>query len=223
LTLKTICDALALDVALPTADSIITNSDREWREVVAMSELVGEELARRVDFGELTNIIDLGDATPPETVAGVLGYSVDTGNTTSTSRGAVYNLGDGFSRISSGLGVTSEGGAIRALSRAEWNNLPAGTIGTPRYFLLEGQHLSLWPKMASGQVTTVSYQSKNWCSSGGQSWVADDDTSLIDESLMTKGLIARWRRQKGMAFEDYEAEYEAALAQIAGFDDRSRL
>ena len=53
--------------------------------------------------------------------------------------------------------------------------------------------------------------------------MADTDTALIDEELLLKCLIVRWRRQKGMDYADHEAEYEAALKSYAGFDDGGRL
>ena len=60
-------------------------------------------------------------------------------------------------------------------------------------------------------------------SNGTAAWALDDETSLIDENLFAKGLIVRWRRQKGMEYADHEAEYEAALMDIARFNDRSRV
>jgi hypothetical protein len=95
--------------------------------------------------------------------------------------------------------------------------------GAPRYFLLEGRIMRLWPYLATATNATVRIQSRNWCSNGTDEWIADTETSLIDENLMLKGLIARWRRQKGMPFEDYEAEYEADVADIARADDRARF
>jgi len=121
-----------------------------------------------------------------------------------------------------GIAVKGSGGVARPLTRAEWASLTP-TEGIPRYFLLEGQTLTLWPYLAVGETVTAITQSKNWCSAGGAAWVADDDTALINEALLLKGLIVRWRRQKGMDYADYEAEFEAALRDFASFDDRSRI
>jgi hypothetical protein len=41
--------------------------------------------------------------------------------------------------------------------------------------------------------------------------------------VLEKGLNAYWRRQKGMPYQDQDAEFEATILQVAGFDDRSRL
>jgi hypothetical protein len=199
MTLLTIAAALAKNVGLAVPDQVVLSSQRQWSEALQMANEAGEELARRVDWGELR------------------------ASTTLTGTGAneTYTLPAGFSRISPGVGVRAGSSIVRPLTRAEWNILTP-VQGTPRYFLLEGNKITLWPFLANGQTATVSYQSKEWASTGS-TFTADDATALIDEGLLTKGLIVRWRRQKRMTFQDEEAEYEAALQNFARFNDRGRL
>lgn len=200
MSLLTICQDLARDVGLDIPDTIMSSAHREWTEARVFSEQAAEEIARRADWGALSK------------------------STTVTGTGAnvAHTLPSDLSRIVRGIGVTASGATVRPLTRAEWASLTP-TEGAPRYFLLEGQSLTLWPYLASGQTATVYYQSANWSASDLPNWASDSDTALISESLITKALLARWRRQKGMDYADYEAEYEAALAQLAEYDDRSRL
>jgi hypothetical protein len=200
MTLLTIANGLALNVGLEKTDTVIASPAREWAEVVEYSNLVGEELARRVDFGALH------------------GSQTLTGDGTSKA----FDLGTYFSRIGSGIAVTHNGAIVRPLTRAEWQSLTP-VEGLPRYFLLEGDTVTVWPYLAIGDAVEVQTYTKAWASNGTDEWAADTDTSLIDEDLMLKGLIVRWRRQKGMDYEDYEAEFEAVLSDIARFDDRSRI
>ena len=200
MTLLTLANNLARNVGLEETDQVFGSPRREMAEVIEFSNLAGEELARRVDFGALHEA---------QTITG-------DGSNSATDLGAY------FSRISSGIAVTFSTTTVRPLTRAEWGSL-VPVVGSPRYFLLEGRNITLWPYLDDGEVATVQTQSKAWCSNGTDAWRADFETSLIDEDLMLKGLIVRWRRQKGMDFADYEAEYEADLADIARFDDRSRL
>lgn len=200
MSLLTICEGLAKDVGMEIPDVVVSSASREWKEALAMANAVGEELARRVDWGQLTATATLtGDGTNKE-----------------------HSLPAAFSRVVSGVGVTGAGGTVRPLSRAEWGSLTA-TEGVPRYFLLEDSTMTLWPYLANAVTATVIYQSENWCDNGTSAWAADTDSSLIDEDLFLKGLIVRWRRQKGMEYADYEAEYEAAIEDFANFNDRSRL
>lgn len=200
MSLLTIVNRLALNVGIEQTDQVAASTDREIREAISYSNLVGEELARRVDFGELRNeSLFVGDGT-----------------------NLTFDLPSDFSRIIPGVGVTFSEVPVRPLDRAEWMTLPP-YAGVPRYFSLEGRRIKFWPYMRDGAIAKVTWQSKAWCSNGNSFWLADEDTSLIDETLMVKGLIVRWRRQKGMDFADYEAEYEQSLADIARFDDRSRI
>lgn len=200
MTLLTIAQGLAKNVGMQSPTSVVGSTMREWQEALQFANETGEELARRVDWGALQATATLtGDGT-----------------------NKVHALPADFSRLSRGVTVKAGTAIARPLSRAEWNTLTPSQ-GTPRYFLLEGSEITLWPYLANAATATASYQSKLWTSAGADEFTADSETSLIDEELFLKALIVRWRRQKGMAYQDEEAEYEAALQDFAGFDDRSRF
>lgn len=201
MTLLSIAQGLAKNVGMQVPSSVVGNPAREWVEALQFSNETGEELARRVDWGQLQ------------------------ASATLTGTGAAINhaLPSDFARLNQGICVRTSGGAtVRPLSRAEWNDLTP-VEGTPRYFLLEGTTIALWPYLANAATATVQYQSKNWTSAGAAAFTVDTQTSLIDEDLFLKGLIVRWRRQKGMDYADFEAEYEASLADFARFNDRARF
>jgi hypothetical protein len=199
LTLLTIAAGLAKNVGLNVPDAVISSPDRQWVEAAQFANETGEELARRVDWGQLQSTATL----------------------TGTGAAVAHALPSDFSRMNAGIAITASGAIVRPLTRAEWSNLTP-VEGVPRYFLLEGNTVQLWPYLANAATASVQYQSKNWCSAGAE-FVADTDTVLVDESLFVKGLVVRWRRQKQMDYADMEAEYEAALADLARFNDRSRL
>lgn len=197
MSLLTVCRALALNVGLPVPDVVVTSPRREWAEALQMANEVGEEMVRRVDWGVLTATTTLsGDGVTQS-----------------------FTLPDDFDRMA--MGVTMRAGAniVRPLTQPEFAGLPAAT-GTPRYFKLDGNVVRLWPVPAS--TVSVIYVSRNWLPSKA-AYTADTDEALLDEEIIAKGLIVRWRRQKGMPFADEEAEYEAALADQAKFDDRARF
>lgn len=200
MTLLTISQGLARNAGMQVPTSVVGSTMREWQEALQFANETGEELARRVDWGVLQASATLtGDGT-----------------------NKVHDLPAGFSRLNRGIAVRAGTGIVRPLTRAEWNVLTP-VEGTPRYFLLEGDTITLFPFLANAATVTVQYQTGYWTSAGAASFTADSQTSLIDEDLFLKGLIARWRRQKGMPYQDEEAEYEAALQDFANFDDRSRF
>lgn len=199
MSLLTICQGLALNVGMASPTVVATSPDRQWAEGKQFANEAGLELNRRVDWGhQFAETTLTGDGT-----------------------NKVFSLPSAFARVSAGIPVLSGTAIVRPLSRQEWNGL-VPVVGTPRYFLLQGNTMTLWPYLANAATVLVKYQSNAWCSAG-TAFVADGDTSFIDEDLLLKCLIVRWRRQKGMDFADQEAEYEAELATVAKFDDRSRL
>lgn len=199
MSLLTVCQALAKNAGMSVPNQIVGNSAREWIEAREFASEAGRELARRVDWGVLSEIDTLvGDGT-----------------------NLTFTLPAGFDRLQRGVTVQAGGSIVRPLTRAEWNTLTP-VVGSPRYFLLEDNRITLWPFLANAATATVGYQSANW-TAGGLEYTADDQVAYLDEDLLIMCLIVRWRRQKGMPYEDFEAEYEAALRDKAGFDGRARF
>ena len=199
MSLLTVSEALARDVGIEIPTSVFGSQDRTQQEILEMCNRSGEEIARRVDWGELTK----------------------THTASGDGSDSPISLPADVDRIVSGVGVvTSTGAVVRPLSRAEWTM--ASVEGTPRYFLLEGTSLRLWPFLANGEDVEVTYQSSFWCDNGTDRYGDDGDAALFDEELILKNAIVRWRRQHGMDYADHEMEYEAALSDFARFNDRSR-
>lgn len=196
MSLLSLCKGLALNVGLQIPNQVTLSPLREMAEAWQFANEAGEELARRADWGVLQGSATLtGDGT-----------------------NKIFTLAD--SRLNDGVTVEAPG-IVRPLTQGEWNGLTP-VVGTPRYFLLQGANITLWPYLATTATATAAYKTKLWASSGA-TFLADSDTSLIDETLLLKGMIVRWRRQKSMDYADVEAEYEAALQQFADFDSRSRI
>ena len=64
--------------------------------------------------------------------------------------------------------------------------------------------------------------SQNWnATANSAAWASDSDVPVIPDELVLLGVIWRWRRHKGMDYQDPQAEYEAALNDLASFDDRA--
>lgn len=200
MSLLTVCRALATNVGIPLPDVVATSAEREWVEAMRMANETGEELARRVDWGVLRQTTTFAGDGETRT----------------------FDLPSDFSRaaavIALGSGVRTH---LRSLTQGEWFKLvPAA--GVTRYFKLDGNTIRLWPYPSVGTSISVSYLSTEWLTDA-TSYAADEDEALLNEDLLAKGLIVRWRRQKGMPFADEEAEFEAALVDQAQFDDKGRF
>lgn len=199
MTLLTICEGLAKNVGLAVPDVVVTSSDRTWVEALEMANEVGDEISRRFDWPQL--FVD---------------YTLTGDGTDKT-----YAMPAAFLRFPMGLNVRYSGAPVRSLTHGEFASLTMEE-GAPRYFRATTSALRLWPYLATSDTADTFYISRNW-SSGGAEFMADTDTTVFDEDVFTKGLIVRWRRQKGMPYADEEAEYESALQDAATFAGAARF
>lgn len=201
MTLLTMAQNIAVNVGVQPPTAVMSDPDADDRKFIEYTQAAANELARRVDWSALRTT---------QTITG-------------TGSNDNFSLGNTFSRLTSGMAVSVGGAAIRgSLSPDEWNSLTP-VVGTPRFFRLLGKSISFYPYPTLGLAISVSSQSESWCSAGGKEWTADTDTALVPEEIVAKGAIWRWRRQLGADFQDYLAEFEAALADHSKFDEGSRL
>ena len=207
-TLLQVATAVAKDVGLsvPTIVAAATDaSDRAMVEMKQVLDFTGEEIARRVDWSFL------------RTTTVIAGTGV----------ASAFALPAACQRLIAGAAVTVGGIPLRGgLSGEEFLSL-AAVAGTTRFYLTGGtpgtMTIQFWPTLANATNATVYYQSANWNgTASAATYVADSDIALIPDQLMIKGGIARWRRQKGMDYQDYASEFEMALQNYAMFDDNAR-
>ena len=74
--------------------------------------------------------------------------------------------------------------------------------------------INFYPNPAAGQLCYFEYITKNWVTTAtgtSSTWTSDTDTPLLDDQLITLGLIWRWKAAKGLEYsEDYE-KYESLI------------
>ena len=200
MTLLTIAKSAAINVGAAVPVSVLAGSSADNIKLIEYSQETAIELARRVDWSALRTVTTI----------------------TGTGSNDDFDLPAGFARLTSGLSVTVGGVPIRGgVSQDEWRSLTP-IVGTPRYYRLSGDAISFYPYPTDGLEISLSWQTKNWCSSGGEIWADDSDTALVPEDLIVKGTIWRWKRQMGANFQDYLAEFESALSELAKSDDGVR-
>lgn len=106
----------------------------------------------------------------------------------------------------------------------QWQQLQSGLLseGVRRWFRLQGDRLYLHPTPSTtGDTIAFEYLSSYWVDTDadgvGESaaWTADSDTALLDEELITMGVVWRALRINGLPYEEefnaYEREVEKAL------------
>lgn len=111
-------------------------------------------------------------------------------------------------------------------SPAEWQQLKAQFVQGPWYqFIIRGDHILFTPIATAGQSCYFEYITNNWATNaagtvGKSSFTADDDVAVLNERLITLGIIWRFQQAKGLdytaSYEKYEAAVIDAMARDGG-------
>jgi hypothetical protein len=190
-----------LGLQRPSSVANAVTADDTVRQLVALANREGEELARRHAWTALQREHQFA------TVAGT----------------AAYALPQDFDRF---LDDTQWDRANRwalagPIGPQQWQALKSGAPGLAsrrRFRILGGVTTAfrLDPiPAASGDLLVFEYVTRNWCRSlqGAEqnAWAADDDAGLISERLMLLGLKWRFLRAIGMAYDQEQDDYERAV------------
>lgn len=200
MTLLTIAQTVATNASIDPPDSVQTSDDDNIKLVQFINE-AGQECARRVDWSNLRKGI----------------------NVPGTGFDAPYDLPSDYMRLVRGMSVAVGMIAVRGgLSADEWFSIEQ-QMGTPRYYRMSGKTISFYPYPAETTTVRLQYISSSWVSGDKSEMSANEDTALIDENLIAKGAIWRFRRHIGADYQDQLAEFEAVLADTAAADGAERL
>lgn len=110
----------------------------------------------------------------------------------------------------------------------EWQVLKSGIspTGPRRRFRVVGGNFCIDPVPADNNTLVYEYYSVNWCQSAGavgqNAFAADSDVFLIDDDALVMGLVWRYRRSKGFAYDTEMAEYEAHVQRLLARQASSR-
>ncbi len=110
------------------------------------------------------------------------------------------------------------------VSPQQWQAWKAfGTFPVMDVFYLRGADILVQPVPPAGETYAFEYMSNGWCQSVGNvaqsEWLADTDTGVLSERLMTLGILWRYKQARGLSFDDdyqlYELQVRQALSQDA--------
>jgi hypothetical protein len=82
------------------------------------------------------------------------------------------------------------------------------------------------PVPTAGDSYAFEYVSKNWCQSVASveqsAWTADSDTGILEEELMTLGVVWRFKAGQGFDYAEEFRNYELMVTQAAARDGGKR-
>lgn len=189
--INSVCDVVSID----TFESVYGMNDPAANTMFELAQEAGDEIARRADWRGL----------------------LSTG--TLLSSGA--SLPEDFQRFTPGGGLrTANGEFIRPVTNSGQWRVVASIASAQPYYFVQGSAVLVAPASA-GVAALIDYLSNAWVVAGGDrsnTLGADDNTFAFPERLMIKNIVWRWRRHKGLSFDDQLAEFEADLAQEINAD-----
>ena len=190
---------VSLQASLPVFDLIVTNTDRTATELLNACHEAGEEITRRAEWSKLyaSSAIPEGSAT--------------------------FTVPTNFHRLIQGGSIVYNASPFTPLHPVKAADVWAAVSGAPSarpHFFIKGGVVNFSPVIPAGGAT-MNYVVKNWIlhnSIPKDRFVADEDTVQFSEALLALGTLWRYRRMKGLSFEDSLAEFEAELAREISAD-----
>lgn len=193
MTLLTICNAVCDEIGIVRPATIISNTSDDAQKLLRLANKVGNRLMKSFPWQDLRE---------EKTFTGISG-SEQTGI-----------LPDDFDRFVPETFWNRSGGKLITgpISPIEWQTIKALSYTLPEYkFAYRGDSIYITPDLAGGETLVFEYVKKTWCQSSGgtaqSAWAADDDTGIIDEELMTLGIIFEFLDADGQPSQRAAAQY----------------
>jgi hypothetical protein len=188
------CDRIGL--VRPTA--VVSSTDQQVLRLLGYAQQEGKELARKYDWQVLTKEATFnGTATAVQTSAGV---SV---------------MPDDFDRFKNGtfFNRTNKREVYGPLTPEEWQYTQSvATSVFVEAFRLRGSQLLLTPALDSDDAYAFEYVGSKWVTqaqgTATAAWAADTDTALLNEELITLGIIWRFKAAQGFDYAEEFRTYE---------------
>lgn len=179
---------ILLEIGIDKPTPQLSGTDYETTQIKNFINEAGDEIARRAEWSRLYK----------EWIV--------------PGRTSEIDLPEDFLKIAQDGAVRvnkSTYGAIRGISAPQqWQMIRTRPSRQGFYHLSEGK--IMFSPMLDDDGAIVRYVSKNW-TVGKREIEQNGDQVLIPARLIVKGSVWRWKRQKGLQFEDALAEFEATL------------
>lgn len=207
MTIQTAVNSASLRVVGTVPAAVFSSTDQVIIEMLDLARDVAEDIARAYDWRDLTKIaVFTGD-----------------GSTTSFPKPADYD------RMVQGEDIVDPPswfwGYQPVVSVSEWLKRERYAWISPGGWILLGGAFQFYP--APTGTAEFPYITKNWVLSANgtpkPAFTEDSDTFVLDESLLTLGLIWRYRAQKGLDYSEDMANYNSSLSQLMAKDKGSRV
>ena len=197
MTLLTICQDAAAEIGFPEPSTIISNTDSNANQLLRLANREGKVLSRAANWQALRTVHTFTLVTGDQDYAlpSDFGWIIPTTTWNRSTKTYVLNP------------VTPQ----------EWEFLQAwsGATGLNLYARIHGDQVVFQQTITAaenGQTIAYEYISNKWCQSAAlvarAAWAADTDTAKLDEELITQGIVWRFKKAKGLEWQEDFLEYK---------------
>lgn len=210
MSLLTIVQDACGRMALPQPAAVATSSDPQTLQMYA---LLNEE-GRKLSTGESVGMsVDWSSMTRQANFSALA----------AEVQGDLETLAPGFKFIVGGsmYNRTLRRPVPGPLTPAAWQLLKAANVvgPYPQWRIAQGQ-IWMLPNPNAGDSIYFEFQSKYWAESSGGTlkarFSADDDVALLDEELLTMGLVWRFKKAKGFDYAEDYRDYQTSVTNAIG-------
>lgn len=207
MTMLTMVQSACLRLGLPSPNAVATSTDTQYLQLLALLNEEGSELAERTEWQAL-----MREATFT-TLAAELQGSLAT-----ICPGLNYIVNDTI------WNRTQRRPVFGPLGAQKWQQQKAMSLSGPwNQYRIKQNGIYFYPAPAAGESCYFEYVSNYYAlatdgTTYKEAFTADSDTTVLNESIMTLGLIWRWKANKGLDFSvDYQ-KYEHSVLNAIGRD-----
>lgn len=205
MSLLSIAQTVCKRIGLTSHNAVATSSDAQ---VVQLMALINEE-GRKLSTGESV-------ARPVNWTA--MQAEATWTATATEDQGAIATIAPGLKFIINGtiFNRTLRRPVPGPLGPQSWQLLKAANVTGPYpQWRVRGGRLIMTPVPNAGDSMYFEYQSKYWAQDSSAvsiaGFSADDDVAVLDEELLIQGTVWRWKKAKGLDYEQDFAEYKASV------------
>lgn len=193
MTVLTLLNRVALQAGVPEFNSVISTTSRTAKEMLVHLHEAGEEVTRRAEWQALYKSMSLA--------AGLTTVAFPSDAHRLVSGAAIVCAATPFIPFT----------PVRSID--QFSIVSAQPSSSPFYFVSGGQ-IAFAPAVPAGGAV-LRYISQNWITSGISDTATislDGDVPKLSEPLLALGVLWRYKRAKGLGYDDVLSEFEAELA-----------
>lgn len=206
MSLLSIVQSAASRLNLPVPLVVIANVDETVVQLLELSNEEGRELSKRATWQRLNK------------------EQVFTSVATETQTGAIPA---DFERIlpDTFFNRTRKRQVLGPLSPQDWQ-AQKGITATVIYdsYRIRGNDILMLPVPPAGDIYAYEYMSTKWVDTDADgigdaaTWTADTNTSILNEELLTLGVVWRFLKAKGLDYADHFQQYDMQVSQAVARD-----